>query len=144
MSEEEEKKVTALSDHRNAGMFDGSNAHKPTKDTIKTAMDGAGFGAQTKLIAAKIGISEPTLFKYYQPYLDKGRAEAHFTMGNSVFQKALEGDPTCIKLYVKGQMGWKETSGVEISGKDGEAVKHDHTVSVKGKLNSFLNDIADK
>ena len=70
----------------------------------------AGYGIPHDKIAVLIrdGISVDTLKKYYKRELDTGRAAAHAKIGQTLFQKAVEGDTACLIFYLKSQMGWSE------------------------------------
>ena len=55
----------------------------------------------------------------------QGRSGASANIGQSLYQKAKNGDITAQKFYLKCQAGWKPTQGHEISGPDGKAIKID-------------------
>jgi hypothetical protein len=52
-----------------------------------------------------------------------GQANASANIGQSLFQRAKNGDITAQKFYLKCQAGWKPTEGREISGPDGGPVE---------------------
>jgi hypothetical protein len=82
--------------------------HEPTEALIKQVKAMASCGVQGKLIAASIGISEPTLIKHYKDHMNVARASAHLQVGNSLFQRAINGDTSSAIFYAKTQMGWRE------------------------------------
>ena len=53
----------------------------------------------------------------------RGQSSASATIGQSLFQRAKNGDITAQKFYLKCQAGWKPTQGHEISGPEGQAIK---------------------
>ena len=72
----------------------------------------AGFGIPAADIGASIGISEPTLRKYYADELRLGHVKANAAVAQSLFKKAT-GDGsqavTAAIFWAKTRMGWKET-----------------------------------
>lgn len=86
----------------------GQNKHIPTEESINLVKSLVKFGVKTKLIAGHLRISEPTLFVHYQEYMDDARTFAHAGVGQSLYNKAMNGDTTAAIFYAKTQMGWKE------------------------------------
>lgn len=82
--------------------------HEPTEALIKQVKAMSSCGVQTKLIACFIGVSEPTLIKYYKDHMNVARASAHMQVGNSLFQRAISGCTSSAIFYAKTQMGWRE------------------------------------
>lgn len=82
--------------------------HVPTEETIKTAKQFASVGVPTKLIAANIGISEETLFKYYKDAMESARAKNLDAVANSLFNQALSGNVTAAIFIMKTQGRWRE------------------------------------
>lgn len=91
------------------GRFNGDDKHQVTEALIKQVKAMASCGVQGKLIAASIGISEPTLIKYYKDHMNVARASAHLQVGGSLFQRAINGDTASAIFYAKTQMGWRES-----------------------------------
>jgi len=91
-----------------------SAAHVPTQDLCSQVEALAGVGVPYEAIAAYIGIAPMTLTKHYKENLQLGKARAFEKIGRTLFQKALDGDNTCLIFYAKTQMGWNEK--IEVSG----------------------------
>ena len=94
----------------------------PTDEERKQVEAMSGYGVPFASIACLMhgGISEETLNKHYRTELGQGKAKAMAKVGQSLFQKATSGDDTTAAIwYSKTQMGWKDTSRVEVAGADG-------------------------
>jgi hypothetical protein len=66
--------------------------------------------------------------------INQGRAKGLAEIANRLYQKALEGDNTCMIFYLKAQGGWSEKSQVELSGNKEEPVVFE---------NIFIDDLKD-
>ena len=66
-----------------------------------------------------IGIDPKTLRLHYRDELDLASAKANAVVGGALFNKAKAGDTTAMIFWMKTRAGWKETHGVEHTGKDG-------------------------
>lgn len=82
----------------------------------------ATIGTTEATIARIVGISEPTLRKYYRDELDLAFAQANATVGGALFKKAAGGDTVAAIFWMKTRAGWRETSVTEHTGKDGVAL----------------------
>ena len=100
----------------------GNPPHQPTEQTLRQAESMAGYGVPFHQIASLIGIDEKTLRKHYRKQLDEGKAKANSQVGLSLFQQAKAGNTAAAIWWTKSQMGWKDTSRVEVTGADGGAV----------------------
>lgn len=82
----------------------------------------------TEQIADYFGVCRTTFYEIRarQPEVSEryniGKAKAIANIGQSLLKKALSGDTASMTFYLKTQAGWKETSGVELTGKDGAPV----------------------
>lgn len=86
-----------------------STKHKPTSKQKAKVKEATGFGITQDLIASLIGIDEKTLRKYYRDELDLGKAEAHFAVAGTLFDKCItDKDTTSLIWWTKTQMGWSE------------------------------------
>jgi hypothetical protein len=94
---------------------------RPTDDERKLAEQMTALGIPQESIALVIrdGIDDKTLRKHFRRELDIGKIVANTKVGSSLFEKATGGDTTAAIFWAKTQMGWKETSAHEITGKDG-------------------------
>lgn len=54
----------------------------------------------------------------------KGHAKAIGSVAQGLIKQAMEGNMTAAIFYLKTKGGWKETSGIELSGVDGQAINH--------------------
>ena len=106
--------------------MDGRPSHEPTDKNRAVARALSGYGIPQDQIAAEIGVSVPTLCKYYREDLDAGLRQANAQVAKSLFKKAT-GDGsqsvTAAIFWAKCRMGWVDRTGVEITGKDGEPVQ---------------------
>lgn len=106
--------------------MDGRPPHEPTEKNRAIARTLSGFGIPQDQIAAEIGVSAPTLVKYYREDLDAGLRQANAKVAQSLFKKAT-GDGsqavTAAIFWAKCRMGWVDRSGVEITGKDGDPIQ---------------------
>lgn len=59
-------------------------------------------------ICAIIGISMPTLYKYYKETLAEGRAAANAVVGNLIFKQIVAGNVDLMKFWAARKMGWVE------------------------------------
>lgn len=116
----------------------GQNKHIVTEEKINLVKSLARFGVKTELIANHLRISEPTLFKYYKDHMADSRVFAHMNMGESLYNRALNGDTSAAIFYAKTQMGWKEP-------KDDDTEKNNNNTTViikesdKSIIDQFLN-----
>ena len=94
---------------------------EPTKEEIGqvVTMTVAGITQQQMADCIRDGIDIKTFRKYFGKVVNVNRAKAHAKLGGSIYQRALAGDGQMSKLYASTQMGWKETSVQEHTGKDG-------------------------
>jgi hypothetical protein len=80
----------------------------------------SGLGVPQEDIALSIGISLPTLHKYYRSELDTGRVKANSAVAQSLFKKAIgDGQSSVVAaiFWAKTQMGWTDTTKLELDGK---------------------------
>jgi hypothetical protein len=97
----------------------GRPAFAPTDEQRKQVEVMSGYGVPEDGIALSIGISAPTLRKYFRHELDLGIVKANSQVAQSLFKKAI-GDgassTTAAIFWAKTRMGWKETVVNEHSG----------------------------
>ncbi|MFZ4504541.1 MAG: hypothetical protein ACOYM1_11380 [Methylovulum sp.] len=94
----------------------------PTDADRKLVESMSGYGVPYDQIAALVGdgIHRETLAKHFEKELIQGKAKANSKIGQTLFQKATNGDTTAMIWWSKTQMGWKETKEVEIIDKTSE------------------------
>ncbi len=102
----------------------------PTDDERRQVAAMAGYGVPFAMIASLIqgGIDEDTLNKHFKDELTQGKARACAKVGQSLFQKCMDGDTTAAIWWTKTQMGWKDTS------RDTDGSDQRVTITVKGGL----------
>lgn len=99
----------------------GRPAYKPTeKDRAQVKML-SGMGVISEDIAAVIGISEPTMRKYFSAELKVGFIQANAQVAQSLYKQATDKDkPNVIAaiFWLKTRAGWKEAKDVELGKKE--------------------------
>jgi len=91
--------------------------HIPSEESRNLVEKASGFGVPHKDICALVGLSDrETLTKHYDKELAEGKAKANIRVGNTLFQRAVDGDTTAAIWWSKTQMGWKETNVTEHTG----------------------------
>jgi hypothetical protein len=69
----------------------------------------AAFGIAQEDIAKQIGIKSPkTLRKYFRQELDRGAAEANYTVAAALYKRAKKGNVDAAKFWLKSRAGWRE------------------------------------
>jgi len=110
----------------------------PTDDERKRIRMYAGLGVPQEDIGKLVGRSVDWLAKHCREELDKGLAETKAKVGGAIVQAALKGNMTAAIFYAKTQMGWKETTVQEHTGKDGEAIKFEQVSDDATRFRSRL------
>lgn len=111
-------------------MAQGQAPHNKTAELTATVSALASFGVSQEDICAFIGVSLPTLHKYYRQELDSAAAKGKVAVSKFLFHaasgKALESEENgatyadCLRaamFYAKTRMGWSEKQQIEISQK---------------------------
>jgi hypothetical protein len=80
----------------------------------------AGLGLPHTQIASILSISRESLEQKFKEELLRGKAKANSKIAQTLFQNAVKGNTALLIFWAKTQMGWKEVSGLELTGKDGE------------------------
>ena len=104
----------------------GPKAHEPTAAQRGQVEAMASYGETYENIAVMMEMSADSLVKYYPKELKKGRIKANALVAQSLFKKATGDGPqsaASAMFWLKTRAGWRETSNVEITGKDGGALK---------------------
>lgn len=71
----------------------------------------AGYGLLQPQIASIVGISVPTLAKYYRNEMDLGVAQTSAAVGKSLFQMATDDKNVQAAIWwSKSRMGWREAA----------------------------------
>ena len=88
--------------------------HIPTKNTRLTVENSCGLGMPHESIGVLIGIDDKTLRKHYRHELDMGKARANSQIAQTLFNKAVGGDTTCLIWWTKSQMKWSAATASQI------------------------------
>jgi hypothetical protein len=72
-----------------------------------------GYGFNIKQISDVMGMSIPTLYKYFKTELDTGKSIKISQIAETLFQEAIGGNVAACMFILKTQAGWKETNIVE-------------------------------
>lgn len=104
----------------------GRKKFKPTDEERKLVEAMSGYGVPIKQIATFVrgGIDKDTLHARFKEDLIKGKAIANAKVGQTLHQKAVDGDTTAAIWWSKTQMGWKEESRVEHAGDPNAPIEH--------------------
>lgn len=111
----------------------GKPAHVPTPQTRAEVSALKSFGVPLEDIATYIGIDRKTLSKYYRVEIDTAQVKADAAVAKFLYGtasgRALKDGATysdCVRaamFWAKTRMGWRETQGIEHTGKDGGPVE---------------------
>jgi len=85
--------------------------HEPTEKDRKTVETLASHGIPHIEIAQVIGMSLPTMYKWYRNELDTGATKANSMVAQSLYQKALgngNGAVAACIFWLKVRAGWVE------------------------------------
>ena len=64
-------------------------------------------------------VSSKTLVKHFEAELYTGTIHANTQVAGSLFKQAMAGNVAAQCFWAKTRMGWRETSRMEVTGKDG-------------------------
>ena len=93
-------------------------AHRPTEITRAQVLALVGFGIRAEEIADYLGITRPTLDKYYKKELSTGALRANAAIAETLYKKAKDGDTTACIFWLKTRAGWRETNKLELAGSE--------------------------
>jgi len=93
----------------------GRPTYKPTEETRRLVESLSAAGTRYEDIALYLGITRPTLDKYYSTELKLGTIKANTAIANTLYQQAKEGNTTACMFWLKTRAGWRETQHVEMS-----------------------------
>ena len=100
----------------------GRPAHLVTATTQNQVYELSKVGTRYIDIAFILGINDDTLVKYYKPELEKGRIEANAVIGNTLYEKARQGDTASMMFWLKTRAGWSEKNVTELTGEGGAPI----------------------
>ncbi len=88
--------------------------HVPTEDFRRSVAVLAGAGVPVRIIAATLGITEPTVARHYRKELEDGKQIANSVVVETLFRMAASGRcPAATFFWLKTQAGWREVDRVE-------------------------------
>jgi hypothetical protein len=93
----------------------GRPGYRRSDEAAKTVETMAGYGISVPETAAVVGISEPTLRKYYAAELERGQVKANLQVAQSLFKRALSDAPNAVTaaiFWLKCRAGWREQDQV--------------------------------
>ena len=98
----------------------------------------ACLGLAAKDIALVLNVEEKIVQTYYKKELRVTHNLANMMVARQALQMAMSGRfPDMTKFWLKSRAGWKETSAVELTGKDGAPLGEDG-ISAKDRLKEVL------
>lgn len=110
----------------------GSPEFRPTEDQCAQVEMMAGLGIRIDEIATLVtnphtgqAIDTKTLKLHFERELSRGPARAHAAVAKSIYEKAIGNGPSAITAAIwfsKTQMGWQESTVVEVEVKSGVLV----------------------
>jgi hypothetical protein len=101
----------------------GRPSFKPTDQQRRDVLQYAAVGIGQDEMCVALGISLPTLHKYFRTELDTGAIKANAVIGGSIFNAGRNGNMQAAIFWAKTRMGWKETNVQEVTGKDGGPIQ---------------------
>lgn len=90
--------------------------HKPTDKQRIEVESYSAVGLPQADIARLMGITLPTLHKYYREELDLGMAKANAQVAKTLFKEAIKGNMTACIFWMKARAGWREKQEIVVSG----------------------------
>lgn len=110
MDELEKPTIKRENSHGGARAGAGRPAFVPTDSERKQVEALSGYGLPFENIAALVrdGINKTTLMDHFQQELQRGKAKANARVGQTLFNKATNGDTTAMIWWSKTQMRWRE------------------------------------
>ena len=88
--------------------------HKPDDKTRVQVRALSGFGIRSEDIAKYIGISVPTMYKYYKEEITTGAIRANAKVAETLYKKAIKGDTTACIFWLKTRAQWREVQRMEV------------------------------
>lgn len=101
----------------------GRPPFEPTAEQRAKVEGMAACGIPQQQMALVLGIDDETLRKYFRHELDTAVPLANFSVGKTLFAKAVGGDVTAAIWWSKCRMGWKERQSLEHTGADGSPLQ---------------------
>lgn len=98
----------------------GSPGFNPTVAQSREVSVMAALGLKPDEIALVLNIDQKILKQFYSRELSVSNKISNLVVARKALEMASSGRfPDMTKFWLKSQAGWKETSGIELTGKDG-------------------------
>lgn len=102
----------------------GSPGFRPGVDQAREVATMSALGLEAKEIALVLNIEEKLLKTYYSRELTVSVKLSNAMVARKALEMAISGRfPEMTKFWLKARAKWKETSGIELTGKDGGPVE---------------------
>lgn len=98
----------------------GVSPQQKAKQDAVALMVSCGLNQTT--ISSLLGMSKDKLQKLFRPELDFGKDILTSRVANALVQKALDGNVMAAIFWLKSRAGWRETTELELSKKEGENI----------------------
>uniref|UniRef100_A0A7C3QWR5 Uncharacterized protein n=1 Tax=Leptospirillum ferriphilum TaxID=178606 RepID=A0A7C3QWR5_9BACT len=95
----------------------------PNDNNRKLIKHLSAMGTRQEDIAQLLDISVETLVKYYRSEVRKGSLQSTVKVAQTLYEKAIAGDTTCMIFWLKTQSKWRETDRLDVNVK-GEMTKN--------------------
>lgn len=92
--------------------------HRPTDESRLLVKELYAAGIQKLRIAARFGISDETLNKYYSAEMDDSKDVMISALGKNLYNDAINGDEKAREFWLKCQGRWSYAKSPEDSEKD--------------------------
>ncbi|MEO1188994.1 MAG: hypothetical protein AAFW60_07970 [Pseudomonadota bacterium] len=113
--------------------------HEPTDEERGIVLGMSAVGVPQDQIAAAIGIDAKTLRLHYRDDIDKAVAKANANVANNLYKKATgdgKDSVTAAIFWCKTRLGWKDTTAVELTGKNGGPLRTEPATIDVSKLST--------
>jgi len=98
--------------------------HQPTDESRRQVEALSGYGMPRERICDVIGVSWPTLLKYYDRELALGDAKALSQIAKAAFERGVIDKDTSMLIFLcKTRLGWRDVQRVENTGPNGGPIQ---------------------
>lgn len=120
-------KATGVGKGRGGGGKIGNPKFVPTDEQRALVLSHAATATPYPIIAEELKIGESTLKRYFAKELEQGLPRANSRLGGVVYKEALAGNLRAVEMWFdrRGGVEWRKKSGVELSGPNGGAIRHE-------------------
>ena len=112
-----------------------SMPHLPSDKSIAQVAALSSFGIPQVKIAKYLGISEPTLTKYYREELDTALIDKTVMVANALYNNAVENNNVTAQIFfLKTRAGWREVDREETEHKPDIGKIQIEVINSKGEV----------